>query len=97
MVVFSEKPSLSDRKTYFIWDKPTLSNYCDNGLPYEWADGAVDTFLSAIIFETRCVTSSRLSQWEIHSMYGKLSEQTESVLNYWQIWAKLITDLCKIN
>ena len=34
MVVFSEKPSLSDRKTYFIWDKPTLSNYCDNGLPY---------------------------------------------------------------
>ena len=34
MVVSSEKPSLSDRKTYFIWDKPILSNYCDNGLPY---------------------------------------------------------------
>ena len=28
---FPEKPSLSDRKTYFIWDEPTLSNYCDNG------------------------------------------------------------------
>ena len=36
MAVFSEKPSLSDRKTYFIWDKPTLSNYCDNGLPYTY-------------------------------------------------------------
>ena len=45
MVVFSEKPSLSDRKTYFIWDKPTLSNYCDNGLPYTpWLSVRLNVF-----------------------------------------------------
>ena len=45
---FSEKPGLSERKTYFIWDKPTLSN-CDNGLPYTTSELSRDQNLTAII------------------------------------------------
>ena len=58
MVVFSEKPSLSDRKTYFIWDKPTLSNYCDNGLPY--APGGERVMLHTLVHP-----------FEMHSSFPK--------------------------